>query len=97
MSPLLNNIKQTLSSALPDLRKRYPISEMALFGSQVSGDATEKSDVDILVSFNGAIGIQFIDLADELEKLLGKKVDLITKEGLKHRQWEYLKDKVVYV
>ncbi len=97
MSPLLNNIKQTLNSALPDLRKRYPISEMALFGSQVSGDATEKSDVDIMVSFNGAIGIQFIDLADELEKILGKKVDLITKEGLKLRQWEYLKDKIVYV
>ncbi|HLG36400.1 MAG TPA: nucleotidyltransferase family protein [Bacteroidia bacterium] len=93
----MSNIQQSLQGALSDLKMRYPISEMALFGSYARGTETEKSDVDILVSFSGPIGIQFIDLADELEKLLGKKVDLITKEGLKPRQWEYLKDKVIYV
>jgi predicted nucleotidyltransferase len=93
----MNSVQQQLRGAMSGLKKRYPIAEMALFGSQASGQATDKSDVDIMVSFSGPIGIQFIDLADELEQLLGKKVDLITREGLKPRQWEYLKDKMLYV
>ena len=56
---------------------------MAIFGSQASGDTTPESDVDILVSFNGKIGIEFIDLADELEQIKERKVDLISMESLK--------------
>jgi len=82
---------------LPELKTRYPIAELALFGSQTRNDANPGSDIDLLVSFNGPIGIEFIDLADELEKSLGLPVDLITKESLKERQWEYLKSRLVYV
>ncbi len=93
----MNSIQQSLHLALVDLKKRYPIAEMALFGSHAAGTATKSSDVDILVSFSGPIGIQFIDLADELEVILGRKVDLVTRESLKPAQWEYLKEKIVYV
>ena len=82
----MNSIQQSLYLSLVDLKKRYPIDEMALFGSQAAGTATKSSDVDILVSFSGSIGIQFIDLADELEVILGRKVDLITRESLKPAQ-----------
>jgi uncharacterized protein len=91
------SIYQQLKAILPELKTRYPIAELALFGSQARGDAGSNSDIDLLVSFNGPIGIEFIDLADELEKSLGKPVDLITKEALKTRQWDYLKDRLIYV
>ena len=93
----MNQIQSQIRSALPELKLRYPIVQMAIFGSAARGDATIESDVDILVSFNGRIGIEFIDLADELEEILGKKVDLISMESIKPRQWDYLKNKIVYV
>lgn len=93
----MSSIYQQLKALLPELKTRYPIAELALFGSQARGDAHANSDIDLLVSFNGPIGIEFIDLADELEKSLGQHVDLVTKEALKARQWEYLKDKLIYV
>lgn len=93
-----SQIKQLLSSSLPGLQNRYPIASLALFGSVIREDYNEdSSDVDILVEFNGNIGIEFIDLADELEKLLGTKVDLVTRKGMKPRHWNYLKDRILYV
>jgi len=97
MNAIKPSIYQQLKILLPKLKTRYPIEELALFGSQLRSDAQINSDVDLLISFNGPIGIEFIDLADELEKALNKKVDLITKESLKPRQWEYLKNKLMYV
>lgn len=93
----METIQQKLKVLLPKLKTRYPIDRMAIFGSQARGDMGDDSDVDILVSFNGPIGIEFIDLADELETSLGKKVDLITIEALKPRQIEYLKNQIIYV
>ncbi|WP_262249593.1 nucleotidyltransferase family protein [Parapedobacter soli] len=43
----------------PSLQKRYPISELALFGSVASDEHAEASDIGILVDFNGSIGIGF--------------------------------------
>ena len=82
---------------MPELQKRYPIAWMAIFGSYARSEQTSGSDIDILVDFNKPIGIEFIDLADELEKILNTKVDLVSKGGLKSRHWEYLKHRLTYV
>lgn len=70
---------------------------MAIFGSYALDTATENSDIDILVSFNAPIGIEFIDLADELEAITGKKIDLVTREALKPRQLAYIEKRLEYV
>ncbi len=88
----------TLKSVSPGLKEKYPIASLALFGSATRDDFNAmESDIDILVDFTSSDVLTFLALADELEVLLGKKVDLITKRSLKERQWNYLKDKLVYV
>lgn len=90
-------IKATLQSAKSLLMAKYPIESLAIFGSFARGEATEQSDVDILVEFNGSIGWQFLTLADELEALLGLKVDLVSRKGIKPRYFEYIQKDLIYV
>jgi predicted nucleotidyltransferase len=90
-------IKNTLQSAKPGLLGKYPIESLALFGSYARDEANEQSDVDILVEFNGSIGWQFLTLADELEQILGLKVDLVSRKGVKSRYFEYIQKDLIYV
>jgi hypothetical protein len=62
--------------------------ELAVFGSALRRDFREDSDVDILVTFapDARIGlIAFVKMEQELSGILGRKVDLVTKSGLKPR------------
>ena len=70
---------------LAEVCRRYRVRELCLFGSAARDELRTESDLDILVEFEpGArIGlIQFVSLAEELESLAGRKVDLVTKRGL---------------
>jgi hypothetical protein len=70
-------ILNTLREQRKSLAHRYPIRRLTLFGSWARGEAQEKSDVDILVDVDPSIGIQFVELAEELEQALGRPVDLV--------------------
>jgi len=61
------------------------VRSIGLFGSYARGDATPDSDIDILVDFDPSIGLKFVHLADYLEQLLGKKVDLISTRAVSPR------------
>jgi predicted nucleotidyltransferase len=87
----------TLQRERDQLLARWPIASLALFGSVARGDQGPNSDVDILVAFNGPIGWEIVDLAEELEALLGVKVDLIPRQGLKPRYWERIAPEVLEV
>jgi len=76
---------------------KYKIKSIALFGSITRNDFNEKSDIDILVDLESNIGIKFIDLAIELEALLGKKVDLVSKNGIKPKYLKTILPEVIYV
>lgn len=94
----MNKYIAILSDKLPELKKKYPIGSMALFGSVVRDDFDEKeSDIDVMVDFQSDDVILFIQLADELEKITRKKVDVITKRSLKPRHLAYLENQFVYV
>jgi predicted nucleotidyltransferase len=65
-----------------DLALKYPISRLALFGSYARGEQTEGSDVDLWFEFDGVVGSRFIDLAVELEHMLGLTVHLVSGNGI---------------
>ena len=81
----------------PHLQKKYPIKTIGVFGSMARGDFNENSDVDILVEFDKPIGIEFIDLANELESILQQKVDLISKSGVKPKYLKIIEKDLHYV
>jgi predicted nucleotidyltransferase len=65
------------------LSDEFGVRRIGLFGSFSRGDAGEASDVDLVVEFDRPIGLRFMNLADYLEGLLGRRVDLLTPEGLR--------------
>ena len=86
----LGLIKQILSQLKPELQEKYFVNSIGLFGSIVRDDFTDKSDVDIIVDFSKPIGIEFIDLADFIESKLNKKVDLVSKNGVKPKYFHLI-------
>lgn len=72
---------------IAELCRRYHVRELSIFGSAVREDFRDDSDFDFLVEFdpNVSIGIEFIRLGHELEDLLGRKVDLVSKRALRPR------------
>ncbi len=81
------NLKQAidiLTRLKPELANRFGVTGLALFGSTVRNEATEDSDVGIVVTFDAPatskkyLGVQFL-----LEDELGKSVDLVTEKALR--------------
>lgn len=70
---------------------------MAIFGSFSRMENTDNSDLDILVEFKGKIGIRFIDLADEIENIIGFRVDLVSKTGIKDKYLQSIDPDLIYV
>ena len=96
MSSLIE-IKQVIQALKPELLDRYKVSSIGLFGSVVRDDFSPSSDIDIIVDFTGPIGIEFIDLADYIERKLQKKVDLVSRKGIKDRYFKAIEREIVYV
>ena len=75
-----------LTECAAELRTRFGVSELSLFGSVARDEARGDSDVDVMVSFiNTPSFTSFMELKDYLEERLGKRVDLVTRAGLKAR------------
>jgi predicted nucleotidyltransferase len=90
-------IVSILKAKKTELEKKYPISELALFGSYARGDYNEKSDIDILVDFNSKIGIEFISLAHELEDTFQCKIDLVSRKGIQAKYLPYVEKNLIHV
>ncbi|OFY93184.1 MAG: nucleotidyltransferase [Bacteroidetes bacterium RIFCSPLOWO2_12_FULL_31_6] len=93
----LQEIKDTLSNHKNKLFHDYPIKSMAIFGSYSRREQNDASDLDILVEFSDRIGIRFVDLSEDLEKIVGLKVDLVSKKGIKEKYLKLIDSDLIYV
>lgn len=82
--PNLDEALATLRACLPELRERWRVRSLAVFGSYVRGEQRRGSDLDVLVEFDEAPSLfQYVDLQDYLGEALGVKVDLVMKSALR--------------
>jgi uncharacterized protein len=82
----LDEVMAELRRLQPQLRQRYPIREMGVFGSWVRGTQKQDSDLDVLVELGDAVGLmELVGLKQDLSDAIGIEVDLVTKDALKQR------------
>ncbi|MDF2956308.1 MAG: putative nucleotidyltransferase [Candidatus Alkanophagales archaeon MCA70_species_2] len=100
MKKSLDGIKETLKKHEKELKEKYGIKEIGIFGSYVRGEAKEDTDLDILVEFKPDAKIsllEFVELENYLSDLLGVKVDLVEKSALRPRIGRRILSEVVYL
>ena len=94
----LEKLISILKDYKKELKKRYGVKEIGVFGSFVRGEYKKKSDLDILVEFeeDAKIGLlKFVNMENYLSELLGVKVDLVEKSVLKPRIGKHILKEVV--
>ncbi|HCO93196.1 MAG TPA: nucleotidyltransferase [Phycisphaerales bacterium] len=90
-------ILRTLAKDKSELQKQFKVRKLALFGSYARGEQRVDSDVDILVEVDPSIGLEFVTLAQRIEKLLGVNVDLVSSRAVKSKAMEFIKSELIYV
>ena len=91
-----NSLEKKLKKLKPELKAKYNVKSIGIFGSYARQEANQDSDIDILVEFSDSIGWEFVDLKNLLEEKLGKEVDLVTSEALKSEFKEEVLKEVIY-
>ena len=82
----------------PEIKKRFGVATIGLFGSFVRGEERPESDVDVLITFRKGQETfdNYMDCKFYLEDLFGRKVDLVIKGAIKKRLKPYILKEVVY-
>ena len=98
VSPEVEQFRALLRERLPDLRQRYGVEALSLFGSFVRHEQQPQSDLDVLVEFGETPGLfAYVELQDMLSDLLGIQVDLVMRSALKPRIARQVLQEVVAV
>lgn len=91
MKKSTEEIIQIIRNELPQLKSRFRIKTLEIFGSYIRGDQTMSSDLDLLVTFTENPGLlEFLKLENFLSDLLALKVDLVMKDSLKPGLGKYI-------
>ena len=94
----VESIKRLLLQNKDELRQKFEVKTIGVFGSYVRGEQKLSSDVDILVEFQEPVGLfEFMKLENYLSDLLGVKVDLVSKKALKPHIGEHIMQEVIMI
>ena len=87
----LEQLREKLVGVWPHLVNAFGVATIDLFGSFVRGEATQASDLDVLVTFSRPPDLfEFLELENFLSDSLGVRVDLVLKESLKPQMGEMI-------
>lgn len=86
-----------LNDLKPVLYNDFSVKRIGLFGSFSDNSYSENSDIDLLVEFEKPIGWKFFSLEIYLEKIFGRKIDLVTKNALKDQIKDEILKQVQYI
>lgn len=94
----LDDILHVLQEAKSELKDRFFVRSIGVFGSAVREDfSPSSSDIDILVDFSKPVGVEFIDLANFLETKFQRKIDLVSKNGVKPVYLKQIENEILYI
>jgi hypothetical protein len=95
----LEELKKILAEHKDEIREKYGVVILGVFGSYAREEQKETSDVDIIVELERPIGLKFYEFWDYIENILGTKADVLTLSALKQKTllWEKVKEDIVYV
>lgn len=91
------DVLKQLSSAKNSLFQKYRLKSLGLFGSFARGSQTPQSDVDLLFESTEPLGMEVVDMCMEIEKLLGRRVEVVSRKAIKKRMRSYIDKDVIYV
>ena len=87
-----------LRGCMGEIRQRFSVEALAIFGSIVRDEAADNSDVDVLVVFGKKADFDlFMDLKFYLEDLLGTQVDLVTDKALRPQVRRAIEQEMIHV
>ena len=86
-----------LRAAVPEMKERFGVRKIGVFGSAARGEAGPESDIDVLVEFDDPAFDRYMDLKFYLEDLFGRPCDLVLEDGLKESARESVMNDVIYV
>jgi predicted nucleotidyltransferase len=94
----LDNIKKIINDHKQELKQRFKITEIGIFGSYVRGEQKRRSDIDILVEFGEPVSLlDLVGAENYISDLIRTKVDLVPKKDIRPELKERILNEVVYI
>ena len=91
-------VLKRLTGNIEEIRQRFSVKALSIFGSIARDEAIDSSDVDVLVVFNQKASFDaFMDLKFYLEELLGTGVDLVTDKALRLQVRRAIEQEIIHV
>jgi uncharacterized protein len=90
------NIPEVLEDHYYEIKEKFMVKKIGLFGSCARGEQNPDSDIDIIVDFEKPTFDNFINLLFYCEELLGKSVDLITEKNLSPHINPYVEKEILW-
>ncbi|MCI0454652.1 MAG: nucleotidyltransferase family protein [Candidatus Dadabacteria bacterium] len=94
----LEEIKTIINRHKDEIKSKYAVKEIGIFGSYVKGEQKETSDVDILVDFEKPVSLlHIVSLENYLSDIVGIKVDILPKKNIRAELKEFILEETVPV